>query len=447
MVVRTEYTLLPTQFEFLFGYDESKVNNDLGNHLDVALYQGGFGSGKTFSGSLRGLLFALQWDGCKGLVGAATQDLLDGTTKTKYVDHLKQCGFKEDVHYWWTDRGNTLVLKNGSTIRFKTLSDWSQFRSTEFTWIEIEEASLVDEKTFKELIARVREQKQPQWKKYFRSIFLHTNPQGSRGWIYKLFHNPKTKIKSYRAVIAATTENEYLPSEYVENLKELYSADEAAELIEGRDNDSDNSVAFPSFNAFNVLDDIKYNPSYPLILTCDFNYNPMCWYLVQYIDGTWFVLNELIANNVTTRQMCEHILPVLASYKTRELTIMGDSHGKDKKTNGSDYAVMLSFLGDRGFDCTLRVQPANPLIVERLSVLRRFICNIKGQRHLFIDSKCKRLLYNFDECKNNLATGGLKLPTDKEIRDDDEKRYLIHPIDAISYPMYFIQKFEDMTRR
>lgn len=445
MVARTYYHLLPAQFEFLFGYDEERVKKGTGDLLDVAVYQGGFGSGKTFCGSLRGLLFALQWPGCKGLVGAQTQDLLDGTTKQKYIEHLTVCGFKEDVHFWWQDRGNTLVLKNGSTIRFKTLSDWSQFRSTEFTWIEIEEASLIDEKTFKELIARVREQMRPGWNNYFRSIFLHTNPGGSRGWIYKDFHNKKTKIPGFRAVIASTSQNVFLPKEYEMNLRALYSADEANELIEGTDNDNDNTVAFPHFNAFNILDNIPYDSNYPLILTCDFNYNPMCWYIVQNKGGIWYVLKELIDNNVTTKQMCERILPVLASYKTKDLVIMGDSHGRDKKTNGSDYAVMLSFFGDRGFNCVLRVQKSNPLIVERLAVLRRAICSANGTRGLFVDSKCTKLLYNFDEAKNNLATGGLRLPTDKDIRDNDEMRYLIHPIDAVSYPIYFEQKYKDIT--
>ena len=445
MVARTKYSLLPAQYEFLFGYDHDKVKDGLGNLLDVAVYQGGFGSGKTFCGSLRGLLFALRWPGCKGLVGAQTQDLLDGTTKQKYIEHLTQCGFKEDIHFWWQDRGNTLVLKNGSTIRFKTLSDWSQFRSTEFSWIEIEEASLIDEKTFHELIARVREQMRPEWKDYFRSIFLHTNPGGSRGWIYKLFHNKKTKQPNWRAVIASTSENVYLPKDYELNLRSLYASDEAVELIDGRDNDNDNTVAFPFFNADNIIDDLRYDQNYPLILTCDFNYNPMCWYLVQNIGDKWHVLRELIDNNVTTKQMCERVTPIIASYKTRNLIIMGDSHGRDKKTNGSDYSVMLSHFGSVGFNCILRVQKSNPLIVERLAVLRRYICNARGERNLFVDSNCHRLLYNFDEARNNLATGGLRLPTDKEIQQDDTKRYLIHPIDAVSYPIYFEQKYKDIT--
>ena len=37
--------------------------------LDVALYQGGYGSGKTFSGSLLGIMLCLKYPGIRGLVG------------------------------------------------------------------------------------------------------------------------------------------------------------------------------------------------------------------------------------------------------------------------------------------------------------------------------------------------------------------------------------------
>lgn len=441
----THYELLPTQYDFLFGFDKEKLKGEK-IYLDVSLYQGGFGSGKTFCGSLRGLLFALKWAGCRGLVGAASQDLLDGTTKQKYLEHMENIGLKEGVHWWYSDRKQTINFINGSTIRFKTLSDWSQFRSTEFTWIEIEEASLIDEKTFKELMARIRQSKKEDWKDYYRCMFLHTNPQGSRGWMYKDFHNRNTKNKNFRAVIASTRENIHLGDGYADLLESIYSAEEVQELLNGIDCDYDNTVAFPNFNQKNVIDDIKLDNRYPLILTCDFNYNPMCWYLIQQRgNDEWYILKELIDNNVTTKEMCERVYPIILEYGVRKLTIMGDAHGRDKKTNGSDYSVMLSYFSDKMFDVTLRVQKSNPRIKERLSILRGTICNAKGERRFFVDSSCEKLLYNMDEARNNLANAGLREPTDKEIQEDDKKRYLIHPIDAISYPIYFMQTFKDMT--
>lgn len=402
-------------------------------------------SGKTFCGSLRGLTFALNWAGCKGLVGAMSEDLLNSTTKQKYVEHLENIGFKEGVHWWYEDRRSVIRLINGSSIKFKTLSDWRQFMSTEFTWIEFEEASFIDEITFKKLLTRLREFRKADWKDYYRSMFLHTNPQGRRGWIYKFFRNKNTKIPSYRCITASTRENHHLGNSYVELLEDLYSAEEISEMIDGLDLDNDNTVAFPYFTQSNIKQGLDVDKSYPVILTCDFNYNPMCWYIVQEREGKWYIIKELIEQNILTSDMSKIVVEYLRDKNVKSLTIMGDAHGRDKKTNGSDYGVMLSTFSDAGIDCILRVQKANPRIKERLSILRGTIRNAKGEVSLFVDESCKKLIYNFEEAKNNLATGGLREPTDKEIQDDDKKKYLIHPIDAISYPIHFERTFRDIT--
>lgn len=437
---KTKYTLLPAQYEFFHPNREliKKATDDGKIYQDISLYQGGMGSGKTFVGSLRGLCMALHWSGCRGLVGAKSQDLLDNTTKRKYLEHMENIGLVEGTHWWFKDRQQTIEFKNGSTIRFKTLSDWETFMSEEFSWIEFEEASFIEEIVFIKLITRLRQQKKDEWKDYYRSLFMHTNPQGQRGWLNKFFINPKTKKPRYRYITASTRENHHLGDEYVEMLEELYSADQIREMVDGLDNDYDNTVAFPDFTEANIKD-LEYNPDASLILTCDFNYNPMCWYLQQEYDGKWYVLKELIRCNVTTKQMCEQIQPIVDQLGTKQLVIMGDAHGRDKKTNGTDYGVILNHFSQAGYSCTLRVQKANPFIKDRLAVVRGLIRNAKGERKLFVDSSCTQLIYNFDSCVNNLGNGGLHIPTDKEIQNDPKKLYLIHPIDAVTYPMHFLQ--------
>ena len=72
----------------------------------------GYGSGKTFSGSLKGLLIALKYPKSEGLVGAATYSLLSQTTLPKYREHLDNLGYNYD----WNEKKQTLTLANGSTI-------------------------------------------------------------------------------------------------------------------------------------------------------------------------------------------------------------------------------------------------------------------------------------------------------------------------------------------
>lgn len=439
-IKKTTYELLSAQWEFLYGCEDLVAEKEKEGKVlnDISCYYGGVGSGKTFCGSLRGLEYALTWAGCRGLVGAKSQDLLDNTTKRKYVEHCENIGLKEGTHWWWTDRQQIMNFINGSVIRFKTLSDWEQFMSEEFAWIEFEEASFLEEIIFIKLVSRLRQAKRDGWKGYFRSLFMHTNPQGKRGWINKYFVNPKTKKASYRFITASTRDNPYLGDDYIDMLEETYSADQIKEMVDGQDLDYDNTIAFPDFDSDNIIENLKYNPNYPLILTCDFNYNPMCWYLVQEVDGTWNILREFVRTSITTKEMCQAIQPEIDQYGTRKLLIMGDAHGRDNKTNGSDYGVMLSHFSDAGYDCTLQVQKSNPLIKERLATLRGIIKNAKGKRNLFVDSSCSWLIYNFEECKNQLSNGGLKIPTDSEIQVDNNKRFLVHPIDAISYPMHFL---------
>ena len=88
------YKLLKAQREFL------EIPHDYS--MDVAVYQGGYGSGKTFAGSLLGILLALKYAGIRGLVGAQTYTLVRDTTLQTYFEHLEHINFQEGVDYEWS---------------------------------------------------------------------------------------------------------------------------------------------------------------------------------------------------------------------------------------------------------------------------------------------------------------------------------------------------------
>ena len=86
-----KYKLLEKQREFI----EIPHNNP----LDIAIYQGGYGSGKTWCGALLGILLARKYSGSRGLVGAKEYELVRKTTLVTYLEHLEFLGYKENVHY------------------------------------------------------------------------------------------------------------------------------------------------------------------------------------------------------------------------------------------------------------------------------------------------------------------------------------------------------------
>lgn len=159
--------------------------------LDVAVYQGGYGSGKTFAGALLGILLALKFPGIRGLVGAQTYTLVRDTTLQTYFEHLEQMKFCEGVDYRWTSSEQKLVFHNGSEILFRHFDEPNKLKSLNLGFVEIEEMSDVPYDTFKMLVARMRQKILPQWKNFTYRIFGHTNPEIQKGWIYKtFFDNP-----------------------------------------------------------------------------------------------------------------------------------------------------------------------------------------------------------------------------------------------------------------
>ena len=110
-----DFELLPAQKEFFLIPESNKTNRD------IALYQGGYGSGKTWSGSLIGICLCMKYAGIRGLVGAQTYTLVRDTTLKQYIEHLDNIGFVDGVHYEYKKAEDKLVFKNGSEILFRHL--------------------------------------------------------------------------------------------------------------------------------------------------------------------------------------------------------------------------------------------------------------------------------------------------------------------------------------
>src|SRR5574344_434668 len=143
------YTLLKSQKEFLEIPHKHK--------LDVCIYQGGFGSGKTFAGSLLGILLCIKYSGIKGLVGAQTFSLVRDTTLLTYFEHLSNMGFKEGREFNYNKSSQKLEFKNGSSIMFRHFDEPNKLKSLNLGFAEMEETSDIPEETFKMLLGRMRQ--------------------------------------------------------------------------------------------------------------------------------------------------------------------------------------------------------------------------------------------------------------------------------------------------
>lgn len=156
------------------------------HNLDIVCGYGGGRGGKSICASAAGITYALKYPGCTILVGADTRELLKRTAMRDWEKAFT-------VHEPWdhplvyrkpNDHNKALKLRNGTTVWFLHFSDFKILRGTGVSFAHIEEASLIKEAdALEEIVRRCSETKAPQ-----RQIFLTTNPEESKGWVYDTFN-------------------------------------------------------------------------------------------------------------------------------------------------------------------------------------------------------------------------------------------------------------------
>ena len=429
------FTLLPAQRKFF------EIPHEYGT--DVALYQGGFGSGKTFSGSLLGILIALRYPGVRGLVGAQTYKLLRDTTLQQYFEHLDNMG----VSYKFNKQEEKIVLDNGSEILFRHLEEDDKLKSLNLGFVEIEEMSDTPESTFLMLLGRLRQKIRPEWKNFRYRLFGHTNPESSRGWLYNNFvRNPKS---NYRRILAPTTQNTFLPDGYIQTMKESYNEDYYNMYVLGNDIDFANGLVTKHFDYdTQVLEEIKINPRFPVHITCDFNVDPMCWYICQLYDNNMYIIHEHVECNTTTSLSAKSLIPLLTDYKNHSIIINGDASGNSKKTTGTDYIILRNELTRAGFkNVDIRVMNKNPGIEYRIHCWNNMVYGPDKKPHVFVQKDCKYLLYNIENLTTEEGGSRPKKVSTGKLKSDAYAKYLVHPIDAVSYPICLYYPIKDINLR
>ncbi len=422
--------LLPAQYKFLHISHK--------NTLDVAIYQGGYGSGKTWCGSLLGILLAMKYPGCRGLVGAKEYELVRKTTLVSYLEHLENMGFVYGADYTYNKVDKIIRFSNGSEILFSALDDPEKFKSLNLHWAEIEEASQVSDSTFKQLIGRLRNTYiGKDWEDFRYRLFGHTNPQPDKGWIWRRFvEEPK---ENYRLIIAPTTNNIFLPAHYVESMKESFDEEYYKINVLGEFGDYASGLVVKGFSKDNVKE-ITYRKDKTLYLTWDFNVDPMSCILFHKTETKVFYFDEFILENSSTQRTIDAVIEKYSAHEG-DIVINGDASGDNRSTQSerSNYVIIRNALQQHYPNKKIKfdLRPYNPPIKNRIAAFNAMVCNSKGERRLFIDPKCKQLLNNIYNLKYKVGTDIVDVPTYAQIKSDNSLKFLEHPFDAASYPIEF----------
>lgn len=188
------------------------------NTNNFSAFIGGIGSGKTWSGAIKALEFAMSKP-CVGMVTAPTYNVLRDAT----VPTFREVAGDAIVEITNSSPINA-TLKNGSRVLFRSAHKPELLRGPSLSFWWGDEAALYDKNVWKIMQGRLREGGRLGY------AWLTTTPKG-RNWIFQEFIQ-KARDR-YIIFKARTADNTFIDADYYDMLQESYTGDFARQELDG----------------------------------------------------------------------------------------------------------------------------------------------------------------------------------------------------------------------
>lgn len=359
------------------------------------MYGGAAGGGKTFVSLAVFVLLAKIYPGSRWFV---VRESLPTLKRTTIPSFLKLCPRQFIRSYNQTDQ--IVTFKNGSQLTFFPENYNQDKNLTRFDGIEangflIEEGQEIQRKTFEKCKLRAGRHILPGVDKQPKPIILITcNP--SNNWTKKEFHEPfieGTLQKNYFYLRATMSDNPSLPEDYLEGLENLDEVTKAV-FVRGDWNvlDVDRPFIYSFDKKKTIFKGLEIDQSEPIILSFDFNVDPITCIAGQSFDDTIRILKEFRLRNSDVYALCDAIS---AAFGDHYFLITGDASGSARSamTKGAlnYYTIIREELQlSKG---QFRVPSVNPSIRNS-----RVLCNAIAANHkdFLIDSSCHYLIEDIE---------------------------------------------------
>ena len=225
----------------------------------------------------------------------------------------------------------------------------------------------------------------------------------------------------------------------------------------GEFGDYTSGLVTKGFNRDRQIVPIEIQRTLPLHITCDFNKDPMCWYVCQVDKTAVYFIDEIVIEFTDTEHAILEFMRRYPSQGYPEIVVNGDASGAWSTTSsnaGSDYTIMLNHLRRNGY----RVSPyphipnKNPETTDRINAWNAMICNANEEHRIFINGYydrsgemipvCRYLLHAIENLKYHPGTSDIALPSKSDLRRDRNAKFDEHVFDAASYIVWYYFKLK-----
>jgi len=376
------------------------------------------------------------------LIGRRAMPDLKRTLYKKILRHMGQ-ELIEGQDYFENKSLSSITFRNKSQIISTSWADshFEKVRSLDISAVALEELTENDDIDFyteiKMRVGRVLGINE-------KFIISATNPGSPASCWYDYFEMPAPTSNTKHIFYSVTTDNPFLPKEYVAQLKKDLDPKMAQRMLYGQWIDLRTETIYYAYDTdIQYLKDKNYEVStkYPIHISFDFNIadgKPMSVVCLQYIDDIIHIFDETTIEGYRTNDALDEIAgKEILNYKTNFI-VNGDASGRAKDTRNikSDYDLIRKYLENY---CTpennriryeVDVPLSNPPIRKRHNLVNAYCKNENGEVRLFLYRNCK------------MSDKGLRLTSLKESGsyvEDDSKEYQ-HVTTAIGYAVCAIDR-------
>lgn len=347
---------------------------------NILAFIGGFGSGKTLAACYKGFLLAGLNLGTAGMLVSPTYAMLRDTTRRSFLELLEE----KEVGFTFKATENRIIIHEfSSEIWFRSADDPNKLKGSNLAWVGLDEPALMHKDAYLIGLSRIRDPKAKR-----KQMFLTGTPEGFN-WLYEEMSESQDEKK--RMIKSSTEDNSFLPAEYVQTLYENYDEQLVKQYIKGEFVLLNKGQVYYSFDREQNIKDEAYNQNLPLILTVDFNVSPMSWAIIQTYKDVSYVIDEISLNNSNTETAAKQFR---ARYPNAPTLLYGDYSGNQRHTSSltTDYEIMQDIIKP----LQVNVEP-NPPVHDRVNAVNSRLCNSLGKRKLFVHSKCKEAIKDFEQ--------------------------------------------------
>lgn len=353
------------------------------------LFCGGWGSGKTMTLWGKALKLSAINHPLPLIWVVPQYDHIDHTLIPKLEELDPETGepwFLTSGQYHHHQTKHELHWVGGGPIWFKSAEHAEAIAGPNVAGALVDEPALISQKAWRNTAARVR---------HSNAKLRQTCAAGTAddlSWMQDYFFDPERPAR-YRRFEMATTDNRELlqwDPTYVQRVMENATEAEIQAFVHGKGVLLDGQPAYPPFDERVHWTPMvpEYDPTRPLVLTCDFNVSPMCWVIGQKRVGPHgpepHVLEGITQDVATTDTACDEFLRKFPACPGG-IHVYGDCNGRnrDVRSHKSNYAIIAERLTQAG-PVTLFVPSQNTAVTSRLSAVNRLLKNANGVTRLWI---------------------------------------------------------------